>query len=106
VSRPPEPDSGSVRLDATVEGGVQGVGYRWFVLDAARRLGLAGWVANQADGSVRCVAEGPRPALEALLGELAAGPPHARVDRVATVWGAAGGTLGPFAIRAGGHRGD
>ncbi len=54
------------RVDATVVGRVQGVGFRWFVLDAARRHGLRGWVANEPDGSVRCVAEGPREDLEAL----------------------------------------
>jgi acylphosphatase len=94
------------RLDATVVGRVQGVGYRWFVLAAAQRLDLRGWVANGADGSVRCVAEGPRPALEALLRELAAGPHNARVERVVPRWGPAGGTTGHFEIRSGAHSGD
>jgi len=49
-----------------VVGRVQGVGFRWFVLDAALGLDLAGWVANEADGSVRVVAEGRRADLEAL----------------------------------------
>ena len=48
------------RLDATVRGRVQGVGFRYMVLEEAHRLGLAGWVANEPDGSVRCVAEGTR----------------------------------------------
>ena len=94
------------RLDATVVGRVQGVGYRWFVLDAARRLELRGWVANEADGSVRCAAEGPRAALDELLRELAAGPLGARVERVIPRWGPAGGTLGQFDIRSGSHPGD
>lgn len=94
------------RLDATVIGRVQGVGYRWFVLDAARRLGVRGWVANEANGSVRCVAEGPRPALDALVRELALGPLNAHVERVVPRWGPASGTLGLFEIRAGAHRGD
>ena len=67
-------DPDAARIDATVIGRVQGVGYRWFVLEAALRLGLRGWVANEADGSVRCVAEGPRADLETLLLELARGP--------------------------------
>ena len=87
-------------------GRVQGVGFRWFVLDAARSLGLAGWVANEADGSVRCVAEGPRLALEALLRELATGPMNAHVERVVPRWGPAGGTSGLFEIRSGAHSGD
>ena len=96
----------TLRLDATVVGLVQGVGFRWFVLDAARRLDLQGWVANEPDGSVRCVAEGLRPALEALLRELATGPLSARVERVVPRWGPTGGITGLFAIRSGAHSGD
>ena len=51
------------RLVATVRGMVQGVGFRWFVQREAARLGLDGWVANQVDGSVEVVAEGPDAAL-------------------------------------------
>jgi len=89
-----------------VVGRVQGVGFRWFVQDAARRLDLPGWVANEADGSVRCIAEGPRPALEALLRELTVGPLNARVERVVPRWGPAAGTLDRFEIRSGAHSGD
>jgi acylphosphatase len=99
-------DAGRARIDASVYGRVQGVGFRWFVLDVARGLDLHGWVANEADGSVRCVAEGPRDALEALVGELARGPAGARVDRVVPRWGRAGGSLGRFEIRSGAHPGD
>jgi acylphosphatase len=102
----PAHERGPVRLNATVIGRVQGVGFRWFVLDAAQRLELSGWVVNEADGSVRCVAEGPRPALEELLRELAAGPLGARVERVVPRWGAAAGTHGRFEIRSGSHAGD
>ncbi len=102
AGRPADP----VRLDATVMGRVQGVGFRWFVLDVARLLDLRGWVANEADGSVRCVAEGSRAALDALLGELAAGPLDARVERVVPRWSPASGTLGWFEIRSGAHPGD
>ena len=103
---PPSRPADLARLDATVVGRVQGVGFRWFVLDAARRLDLRGWVANEFDGSVRCVAEGPRAALVMLLRELAAGPPGAYVERVVPRWGPAGRALGRFEIRSGGHRGD
>jgi acylphosphatase len=102
----PRRDQGVARLDATVTGAVQGVGYRWFVVDVARGLGLRGWVANQADGSVRCVAEGPRADLETLLLELARGPLGARVDRVIPGWGRTGGEPARFEIRSGGHSGD
>ena len=43
-------DPAAVRLDATVIGRVQGVGFRYFVLREAMDLGLTGWVANTPDG--------------------------------------------------------
>ena len=94
------------RLDATVRGRVQGVGYRYFALREAGRLGLDGWVANEQDGSVHVVAEGTRDALEQLLERLEEGPPAGWVDAVARRWEPARG-LGPgFRIESGGHRGD
>lgn len=96
----------AVRLEATVVGRVQGVGYRYFVRDVALGLGLGGWVANAPDGSVICVAEGSGAALEGLRVELERGPLGARVDAVRCVWLPARGTSERFEIRAGAHGGD
>jgi acylphosphatase len=93
-------------LDASVRGRVQGVGFRYFVLDLAIGLGLVGWVANMPDGSVRCVAEGPRLELDTLLAALAKGPLGGRVDDVQATWGPASGTFERFSVRSGGHSGD
>lgn len=95
-----------MRLDATVMGRVQGVGFRYFVMREAMGLELDGWVANTMDGSVRCVAEGPRDRLELLLDRLRVGPPAAVVSNVSNAWMPATGTLGPFALRSGAHLGD
>ena len=46
------------RQHFVVRGRVQGVGYRWYVREAAERLGLAGWVRNHWDGTVEAEAEG------------------------------------------------
>ena len=94
------------RLDATVHGRVQGVGFRFFVIRHAMDLDLTGWVANEADGTVHCVAEGSRPELERLLDALEEGPAGALVDHVTTSWGPASGGLRSFDVRSGGHRGD
>ncbi len=94
------------RLDARVVGRVQGVGYRVFALREAGRLGLAGFVANERDGSVRVVAEGDRSILDALLVRLEEGPPAAIVDRVIVRWEPARGIAGGFRIESGAHRGD
>jgi acylphosphatase len=95
-----------VRLDATVIGRVQGVGFRYFALREGMDLGLDGWVANAANGSLRCVAEGPRDRLEVLLERLREGPAASIVERVSEAWMPATGTLGPFSVRSGGHTGD
>jgi acylphosphatase len=94
------------RLDATVHGRVQGVGFRWFVQRTARGLGLVGWTQNQQDGSLRVVAEGPVAALDELVQELGRGPHGAVVDRVNTQRGQPTGEFGGFEIRAHAHRGD
>ncbi|MGH9579503.1 MAG: acylphosphatase [Terriglobales bacterium] len=65
-----------------VRGRVQGVGFRWFVEREAKALGLAGWVRNNADGSVEVLAMGAADRLETLRGRLQAGPLASRVDLV------------------------
>ena len=94
------------RLEAVIHGRVQGVGFRYFVSRAADRLGLVGWVANEAGGRVRCVAEGPVEELELLLDELRAGPPGAFVDRVDASWSSPAGGFETFEVRTGWHAGD
>ena len=94
------------RLEAVVHGRVQGVGFRYYALRVATGLGLGGWVANEPDGSVRCVAQGSRGDLEAFTRDLAAGPPGATVERLAISWSEAVDGLDRFAIRSGWHGGD
>jgi acylphosphatase len=94
------------RLDASVRGRVQGVGFRYYVVAQASALGLTGWVANEQDGSVHCVAEGPRADLELLLEQLREGPISAIVEYVAEDWLPYTGHWGSFGIRSAGHRGD
>ncbi len=74
------------RLHAFVGGMVQGVGFRYYVLDAANEVSVAGWVRNLYDGRVEILAEGPRPSLEVLLARLRQGPRAARVNQVDVDW--------------------
>ena len=85
--------------DIVVTGRVQGVGYRAFAEDCARRLGLTGFVMNLADGRVRVYAEGARPGLEALLAELRRGPRLAVVADMVVTWAAATDGYGSFDTR-------
>ena len=75
------------RLHAIVRGRVQMVGFRFFVVDEAQALGLAGWVRNDdAGGTVEVVAEGPEERLRRLEAALSEGPRLARVDDVDARW--------------------
>jgi len=70
----------AVRL--RIEGRVQGVGYRWWTVAEATRLGLDGWARNRTDGSVEVLAIGAPDALDALATACAQGPSAARVTAV------------------------
>ena len=87
------------QLHVRVTGVVQGVGFRWFVREKARRLGLAGWVRNVSDGSVEVVASGEQGQIDLLVGELKKGPPGAVVDAIEPESGAPEHPLAsPFGI--------
>ena len=74
------------RVHLVIQGRVQGVGFRYFVLRQADTLRLAGWVRNLADGDVELEAEGDRASLEALVEAARRGPSSARVTNVVESW--------------------
>jgi len=74
-------------LRVRVQGRVQGVGYRHFIVVEAGRLGLNGVVRNLPDGSVEVIAEGDRAPLERLVERARRGPTHAIVANLVTDWG-------------------
>lgn len=65
-----------------VAGDVQGVGFRWFIRELARRHNISGWVRNLSSGNVEVAAAGAEDAIEALLAAVREGPPGARVRQV------------------------
>jgi acylphosphatase len=66
-----------------ISGRVQGVGYRAWMLETARRLGLRGWVRNRADGSVEALVIGDDDQVAAMIELCGEGPLAARVKDVA-----------------------
>lgn len=82
-----------------IRGRVQGVGFRWFAHDAARREGVHGWVRNLADGSVEAVVEGEIESLQRLEAALRRGPASAYVDTFETEERAPTGRLTEFESR-------
>ncbi len=69
-------------LSVRVEGLVQGVGFRAFTQQEARRLGVKGWVVNRDDGSVEAALYGAGAALGDLVGRLRQGPPGAKIEKL------------------------
>ncbi len=65
-----------------ISGRVQGVGFRWFVLQAAQRLGVRGWARNLWDGRVEVMGQGTLPMLHDFQEELQKGPLLSHVENV------------------------
>lgn len=65
-----------------VEGEVQGVGFRRFVLHHAHRLNLRGFVCNLDDGEVECMAQGTTDAVTELEMLMRQGPLYSTVTNV------------------------
>jgi acylphosphatase len=81
-----------------IGGRVQGVGFRYFALDAAAREGITGWVRNLANGGVEIVAEGEAEAIARFEHAVRHGPSHARVEEFDATDRAPSGASG-FTIR-------
>ena len=90
---------GTERLRAIISGRVQGVGFRMFVLEAARRHKCLGWVRNLPDGRVETEGEGDEDALTELLTELYRGPVLSRVEDIDVTWSSGEQTYEDFQIR-------
>jgi acylphosphatase len=88
------------RLHAIVEGYVQGVGFRAFVVSQANRSRLTGWVRNRWDNSVEVCAEGEAAELESFLTALGRGPAAANVRDVQVDWQEATGEFTDFRVRS------
>jgi len=76
-----------------IEGRVQGVFYRAWTEQTARRLGLDGTVRNMGDGSVEATYSGPAAAVAEMLRRSAEGPKDAQVTEVTVV--REGGSVAP-----------
>lgn len=73
-------------VHAIIQGRVQGVGFRYFVLEEAQKMALTGWVRNLDNGNVEVYAEGEREVLDQFLLTLERGPRMAHVDQMTVEW--------------------
>jgi acylphosphatase len=75
-----------MKADVVVQGVVQGVGYRFFVLNQARLYDVKGYVKNMPDGTVQVVAEGKKGMVKDFVERLRIGPLSAHVTGVDVKW--------------------
>jgi acylphosphatase len=85
-----------------IGGRVQGVGFRYYVHEAARQEDVRGWVRNVHDGRVEAFAEGDPEAVARFEARLRQGPSLSRIGHVdieeTTPAGAAGFEIRPSAL--------
>ena len=81
-----------------ITGRVQGVGFRYFTLDAAIREGVTGWVTNRSNGCVEAYLEGEAEAVTRVERAIRRGPPGARVETVQVDVEEPGGAYSGFDI--------
>ncbi len=72
----------ALALHLSIQGRVQGVGFRVALHEVAVELSLDGWVRNRRDGSVEALIRGARAATDAMLRWARRGPPAAGVEHV------------------------
>lgn len=87
------------QLECIIRGRVQGVLYRDFARRTAKRLGVAGYVENVPDGTVRVAAQAEEAVLKQFVAELKGGSMFSRVDEVIETWSEPAETFSDFTIR-------
>ncbi len=90
---------GLARAHLRIYGRVQGVFFRAYMREEAKKLGVTGWVRNLPDGSVEAVVEGEEDKVRELIKWAHKGSPLARVDKVDVEWGDYKGEYSDFSIR-------
>jgi acylphosphatase len=88
-----------VRAKFVIRGTVQGVGFRYFVLQKAQESRLKGYTQNLPNGEVEVVVEGEKIFIEDMERGLQKGPTKAKVKEVVTTWGTAQGKFRTFEIK-------
>ena len=86
------------RAHFIISGRVQGVCYRMYTCEEARRLGVVGWVRNLHDGAVEAVAEGEEDVLNEFLAWCRIGPSYADVSDVKVEYSESTGEFSIFSI--------
>ncbi len=67
-------------VEIIVAGRVQGVGFRFFTCEIARKLGVCGTVTNLPNGQVRITAAAEADVLHVFREHLRKGPPFSQIE--------------------------
>lgn len=70
------------KIFVKIYGQVQGIGYRWFVLETAKKYNLSGWVRNCEDSTVECAVKGFDEEIEKFLNDIKTKHPSAFVEKM------------------------
>ncbi|MES2205933.1 MAG: acylphosphatase [Pseudomonadota bacterium] len=65
-----------------IHGHVQGVGYRYAMVIAAKNAGIQGWVRNCSDGTVEAIVQGTSEAIQTITAWAKTGPSPASVTEL------------------------
>ena len=76
----------TLTVNMKITGKVQGVGFRYFVLQQAQELGIKGWVSNKPNGDVEALAQGKKEGLDQFISKVKQGPAFSRVEDVNLEW--------------------
>lgn len=87
------------RAEIFVNGLVQGVGFRYFVVKRASELGLKGFTKNLSNGEVYTVVEGELAVIEELFNRIRIGPSHAHVKNASIKWSEYKNEFSNFEVR-------
>ena len=89
----------NVRAQILISGRVQGVFFRFKILNVAKNQNVTGWVQNTSDGRVKALFEGEKKDVKNLIDFCRSGPPLAKVSKVDVQWKEYIGQFKKFNIR-------
>jgi acylphosphatase len=89
----------NVRMSASFQGRVQGVGFRYTVVHLAEDYAVTGYVRNEWDGTVKLIAEGEREELKRFLSAINSSRLQRYIHSFSTNWGHAAGTFRAFGVK-------
>ena len=87
------------RSELVIRGDVQGVSYRYFARDIAKKMGVKGWIRNESNGSITAVIEGDDERVDNFVNWCRQGSPMSDVEKVEVIEAKYSGLFKDFEIK-------